>query len=89
VSSPSDPLNFAPRVSVPTLMVNGRSDFTYPLETSQLPLFHLLGTAARDKRHVVLEGGNIPDNWRGRVKEALDWLDHYLGPATGPVSRYN
>lgn len=81
-----DPLNFAPRVSVPTLMVNGRSDFTYPLETSQLPLFHLLGTAARDKRHVVLEGGNIPDNWRGRVKEALDWLDHYLGPATGPVS---
>jgi len=84
-----DPLNFAPRVSVPTLMVNGRSDFTYPLETSQLPLFHLLGTAARDKRHVVLEGGNIPENWRGRVKEALDWLDHYLGPATGPVSQHD
>jgi dipeptidyl aminopeptidase/acylaminoacyl peptidase len=80
-----DPLNFAPRVWVPTLMMNGRYDFTFPLETAQLPLFHLLGTAARDKRHVLLEGGHIPGNWQGQMKEALDWLDHYLGLPAGPA----
>ena len=80
-----DPLNFAPRVSVPTLMVNGRYDFTYPLESTQLPLFHLLGTATRDKRHAVFEGGQVPGNWQGQMKEALDWLDHYLGPPASPV----
>jgi len=82
-----DPLHFAPRVQVPTLMVNGRYDFDFPLETNQLPLFHLLGTAVRDKRHVVFEGGHIPFDWRGQVKEALDWLDHYLGPPAGPLGR--
>jgi formylglycine-generating enzyme required for sulfatase activity/DNA-binding winged helix-turn-helix (wHTH) protein len=81
----ADPLNFAPRVLVPTLMVNGQEDFIFPKETSQLPLFHLLGTVARDKRHVVFEGGFMPGNWQGQVKEALDWLDHYLGPPPGPV----
>ena len=30
-----DEINFAPRVKVPTLMVNGRYDHFFPLETSQ------------------------------------------------------
>jgi hypothetical protein len=30
-----DEINFAPRVKVPTLMVNGRCDHFFPLETSQ------------------------------------------------------
>jgi len=80
----SDPLNFASRVLVPTLMVNGRYDFEFSAHSSQLPLFHLLGMAARDKRYVVFEGGHLPGNWQGQVKEALDWLDHYLGPPAGP-----
>ena len=41
-----DPLNFAPRVTAPVLMLNGRYDFMEPLETSQRPLFRLLGTPA-------------------------------------------
>ena len=28
----------------PVLMLNGRDDFTFPVESSQEPLFHLLGT---------------------------------------------
>ena len=73
-----DPVNFAPRVKIPVLMINGRYDFLLPLETSQQPLFRLLGTPTVDKRHVVLESGHgLPFTpW---VKETLDWLDRYLG----------
>ena len=37
-----DPWNFAPRFKAPVLMLNGEDDFTYPLETSQIPLFRQL-----------------------------------------------
>ncbi len=46
-----NPINFAPRVRVPTLMVNGQYDFELPVETSQRPLFDLLGTPPEHKRH--------------------------------------
>ena len=54
-----DNINFAPHVHVPLLMLNGRDDFTFPIDTSQRPMFGLLGTAAEDKRHVVYDGGHI------------------------------
>jgi len=73
-----DPKNFAPRVKVPTLMVNGREDFAFPLETSQRPLFRLLG--APHKHHAIFEGGHIPLLLHSMIKEILDWLDRYLGP---------
>ena len=54
----SDPFNFVPRFQVPTLMVSGRSDFIFPLETSQRPMFRLLGAPEKDKRLVLQEGGH-------------------------------
>jgi len=75
-----DALHFAPHSRAPTLMVNGRYDFTFPLESSQAPLFSLLGTPGKDKRHLVLEGGHSPLNQQEVVREALAWLDRYLGP---------
>jgi hypothetical protein len=63
-------------------MVNGRDDFYFPLERSQLPLFRLLGAPDHDKRHVALEGGHINFDWPKTVKEVLDWLDRYLGPVS-------
>jgi eukaryotic-like serine/threonine-protein kinase len=75
-----DPFNFAPRVAVPTLMVNGSLDFTYPLETSQRPLFRTLGVAEPDKRHAVLEGGHLPPDIHAVMREVTDWFDRYLGP---------
>jgi eukaryotic-like serine/threonine-protein kinase len=74
-----DPLNFASHVKVPVLMVNGRYDFFYPVETSQKPLFLSLGTPNKDKRHVVFEAGHVPPNDL-MIKEVLDWLDQYQGP---------
>ena len=66
-------------VKVPVLMLNGRFDFFYPVETSQEPMFRLLGASKQHKRRVVYETGhNIPRN--ELVKETLDWLDRYLGP---------
>jgi dipeptidyl aminopeptidase/acylaminoacyl peptidase len=75
----TDPLNFAPRAHAPLLMLNGRDDFAFPLETTQEPLFSLWGTSAEDKKHVVFESGHIPPR-AGIIKETLDWLDRYLGP---------
>lgn len=68
-------------IRIPVLMVNGRHDFIFPLETSQKPLFEALGTREPDKRHILYDGGHRnlvtrPD----LIGEILDWLDKYLGP---------
>jgi len=76
----TDPVNFAPRVKQPVLMVNGRQDFDLPYETAQIPLFRMLGTPAAEKRHVVLDGGHIPARMEDPIRVILDWLDSHLGP---------
>ena len=80
----SDVLNFLPRVKIPVLMVNGGSDFSFPLATSQDPTFHLLGTPEKDKRHVVLDAAHGVFFFRRNevVREVLAWLDRYT-----PVAR--
>jgi len=76
-----DQINFVSRVKQPTLMLNGRHDFFLPIETSQLPAFHDLGTPDQDKRQVIYETGhNLPRN--EMIREVLNWLDHYLGPVS-------
>jgi hypothetical protein len=37
--------------------------FFFPLETAQEPMFRLLGTPAKDKRHRVFESGHLPFQW--------------------------
>ncbi len=78
----ADPFHFLPRFQVPTLMGNGRSDFIFPLETSQRRMFALLGTPERDKRLLHWDGGHgdVRTNYRTMIKETLDWFDRYLGP---------
>jgi hypothetical protein len=76
-----DQLNFAPHVKVPVLMLNGRFDSIFPVDTAQIPMFRMLGTPKEQKRRVVYDTGhNIPRN--EMIKETLDWLDRYLGPVT-------
>ena len=74
-----DPLNFAPRVSIPVLMLNGRYDMTFPVESSQRPMFQFLGTPGTDKKHVIYEGGHGVFPRPDAVHECLAWLDKYLG----------
>jgi formylglycine-generating enzyme required for sulfatase activity/dienelactone hydrolase/predicted Ser/Thr protein kinase len=74
-----DEINFAPRVTVPVLMINGRYDYFFPLESSQNPMFSFLGTPEKDRRHAVFDAGHIPPHDQ-MIKEVLDWLDRYQGP---------
>ena len=75
-----DQADFAPRLKKPVLMVNGRYDFSFSYDKSQVPLFRMLGAPASDKQHVVLD---TPHDVRAQrtelVKAVLGWLDKYLG----------
>ena len=74
-----EPFNFLPRIRVPVLMLNGRYDHYFPVETSQRPFFRLLGTPPQQKRQVIADGGHfVPRNQV--IAETLGWLDRYLGP---------
>jgi hypothetical protein len=80
---PADvPQNFAPRSTVPTLMINGKADFQAPVETNIQPMFDMLGTPAEHKRLALLDGGHVPASPNEVIREVLDWLDRYLGPVT-------
>jgi cephalosporin-C deacetylase-like acetyl esterase len=74
-----DQLNFAPRVKIPTLMLNGRYDPYFPVETSQEPMFWTLGTPEEHKRHLTFESGHTVSK-NDLIRETLAWLDLYLGP---------
>jgi hypothetical protein len=76
----ADGINFVTRVKIPVLMLNPRYDDLFPVESSQLPLFRLLGTPERDKKHVIYESGHGSLPHREEVRETLDFLDKYLGP---------
>jgi formylglycine-generating enzyme required for sulfatase activity/dienelactone hydrolase len=75
-----DATNYAPRITVPVLMINGRFDQLYPYEQAQRPLFELLGTPSDRKAHVVFDVGHVdfPPNSLARI--TTDWFDKYLGP---------
>jgi dienelactone hydrolase len=71
-------VNFVHHVHVPTLTVNGRHDYFFPTDTSQEPMFRMLGTPHKDR--VLFDSGHAPSE-RGEVQRLfLAWLDRHLGP---------
>lgn len=75
-----DPLQFLPRVKIPVLMVGGRFDAIFPMESSFLPMYRLLGSPTAVKRMVeVPDAAHCPER-RVFWSEALPWLDRHLGP---------
>jgi eukaryotic-like serine/threonine-protein kinase len=81
-----DEVHYLPRVRLPVLMLNGRLDDVFPVETHARPFFDLIGAPDAHKRLVISEGGHfipLPQ----LIRESLDWLDRYLGPVgeTGEV----
>src|SRR5699024_3376040 len=75
----TDIVNYAPRITTPVLMLNGRYDHSFPYESSQRRLFELLGTPAADKAHVVYESGHINYPENGLPRDVGRWFDKYLG----------
>ena len=58
----------------------GAFDQIFPLERSTRPAFELLGTPVEDKKFVIYESGHtLPPN--DLIRESLDFLDRYFGPA--------
>jgi len=76
----ADGTNSVTRIKLPVLMLNGRYDSLFPVESAQLPIFRRLGTPDKDKRHVIYEAGHAALPHVEEVRETLDWLDKYLGP---------
>ena len=74
-----DPIHYLPRIKIPVLMLNGKYDFFFPYETSQLPFYELLGTPKEHKKLFLYDQGhNVPESQLS--KQTLIWLDRYLGP---------
>lgn len=68
--------HYTSRISIPVLMLNGKYDQFFPLETSQIPMFKLLGTKEEDKKHYVYETGHFVPR-EELIKEHLSWLAKY------------
>ena len=72
-------VNYISRIRIPTLMLNGRYDMIFQLETNVRPAFKLLGTPEKDKKLVVYDSDHYVPK-KELIKESLDWLDKYFGP---------
>jgi tRNA A-37 threonylcarbamoyl transferase component Bud32/dienelactone hydrolase len=74
-----DGINYVTRIKIPTLMLNGRYDTSFPYEFTVKPMFDFLGTPEEHKVLKTYETDHyIPRN--ELIKESLAWLDKYLGP---------
>jgi predicted Ser/Thr protein kinase len=82
-----DLMNFVPRMTAPTLVINGSNDFQAPLETASRPLFKLLPMPPDRKRQAQYEGGHLPNQLNDLIREVLDWYDRFLGPVTNVPRR--
>lgn len=76
----TDVINYLPRVTAPILMLNGRHDHIFPIETSSKPMFKLLGTPSAHKKQIIYEVGHTGPVRHELIKESLNWFDTYLGP---------
>jgi eukaryotic-like serine/threonine-protein kinase len=74
-----DQLNYLPRIKQPILMLNGRFDMFFPVETSEKPMFALLGTPPEEKKNIIYESGHLVPR-TDFMRETLNWFDKYLGP---------
>jgi dipeptidyl aminopeptidase/acylaminoacyl peptidase len=65
-------------VKQPTLMLNGRYDFIFPVESTKELFYQSLGSKKDQKKHLLYETAhNVLRN--ELIKETLNWLDEYLG----------
>jgi formylglycine-generating enzyme required for sulfatase activity len=71
----ANPINFAPHIKPPKLMVHGKYDEDTPLRTAGMPLYDVL---PQPKRIVLYEGGHVPPD--GLAFSVISpFLDEILG----------
>jgi hypothetical protein len=71
-----NPINFAPYIKAPKLLLNGRYDEAFPLETEARPFYKLL---REPKQLSLVDAGHVPPLEK-RVPIINKWLDKTLGP---------
>jgi len=71
----TSPIKFASQIKTQKLVINGRYDETFPLNTDAKPLFKLL---REPKKIVLYDGGHIP-TVEFFVPTVNNWLDETLG----------
>jgi pimeloyl-ACP methyl ester carboxylesterase len=71
----TNPVNFLPRYTAPTLVLNGRYDEVFPVQEFAMPLYNLL---PEPKRLSLLNCGHAPPLGL-RVPVVNRWLDETLG----------
>ena len=72
-----DAMYYTRRIEVPILMMNGRYDQYFPLETSQKPMFDLINLPPEKKKHYVYDSGHFVPR-QEQIKFHLDWLNKFL-----------
>jgi pimeloyl-ACP methyl ester carboxylesterase len=72
----ANPLNFAPFIGCPVILLNGKYDEATPYEASGRALYDLL---SEPKKLALLESGHCPPP-EVRVPVIEEWLDETLGP---------
>jgi dienelactone hydrolase len=72
----ANPINFAPRIRAPKLLMHGRYDEAAPLKTEGKPLYALMSEPMRVE---IFEGGHIP-YINIMIPTFSGWLDQILGP---------
>ena len=75
-------MHYVTRVTQPTLMLNGELDFFFPAETSQLPMFELLGTPPEHKRRITYPRGHTVS----KVELTKETLSHGSNATWGRLS---
>ena len=74
-----DPFHYVSRVKVPTLILSGEYDISFPYDLVVKPMHDLLGTPEEHKLSLKFPSDHhIPKN--ELIGESLKWLDKYLGP---------
>jgi dienelactone hydrolase len=75
----ADDINYITRIKAPTLILNGKYDGNFPLETNVSHFYKLLGTPEKDKHLYLIDAGH---NFykKDRIKPILEWCDKYFGP---------
>lgn len=72
---------FIQRIAIPTIMINGKTDYIFPVDPAQTLMYKYIGTPPEHKRHVIIEGGHMPDK-AALARESLLWLDRYQSQVT-------
>ena len=75
--------NFIRRITIPTLMLNGKYDSVFPFDIFIRPMYESLSTRKQDKKLVLFDTDHIPPH-DGMVSETLAWFDKYLGKVKAP-----